>query len=129
MLGITKGSLIPMWLRLGRAKGSVDLRLDAPGRKRRQPRLRPAGLDLVAELKAPFPEIWFGRRDYGVFNAFVNHCVSLSAIWRQGHFFLPVFNPGHYGYSGDSRRPQMRGCHELGAGLCKQMQSPGPWFA
>src|SRR5882762_11626153 len=59
--------------RFGRTEGGIDFGLNAPGRQRRQPRLRSAGLDLVAKLEPPFPDVRFGGRHDGVSDVLVNH--------------------------------------------------------
>src|SRR5581483_472589 len=68
----------PIWLwwgRFGGAKGGIDLGLNAARRQCRQPGLGPAGLDLVADLVTPLPNVGLGGRHHGVFNALVNHSV------------------------------------------------------
>src|SRR6185312_5520260 len=59
--------------RLGSAQCSIDLRLNAPSRQGRQPRLCSAGLELVTEPKLPLPDVRLGRCDDRVFDALVNH--------------------------------------------------------
>ena len=54
-------------------KGRVDLRLDASRRQSREPRLRSARFDLVAELVAPFPDVWFCRRHDCKLNTAMDH--------------------------------------------------------
>src|SRR6185437_6063308 len=49
--------------RLGSAQCSIDLRLNAPSRQGRQPRLCSAGLELVTEPKLPLPDVRLGRCD------------------------------------------------------------------
>jgi hypothetical protein len=69
-------SLLPLrGRRFGVPQGGVDLRLDAAGGQRCQPRLRSAGFELVAETELPFPDIRFGRSEHRVFDALVIHSV------------------------------------------------------
>jgi hypothetical protein len=86
--------------RTGSAQCCIDFRLNTPSRKRGQPRLRSAGLDLIAKLKPPFPDIGLGGRHDSVFQAFVDHGIPLfeqgtiallefrqSALVRNAHVF------------------------------------------
>jgi hypothetical protein len=59
--------------RLHGTKCSVDLRLDATRRQRREPRLRSAGLNLIAEFVTPFPDVWFCRRHDRKLNTSMDH--------------------------------------------------------
>jgi hypothetical protein len=71
-LGWRSGGLV-VGCQFGRAEGGINLRLNAPSGERRQPGLRSAGFDLVADLEPPFPDIRFGGRHDRVFYAFVDH--------------------------------------------------------
>ena len=89
--------------RIGSTERGIDLRFDTAHGERRQTRLRLAGLDLVADLEPPFPDVWFGRRLNRVFYALVDHRMSLLPGKGQT-FFGSCSNPGDYG--------SLRGSHQ-----------------
>jgi hypothetical protein len=74
--------------RTGSAQRCIDFRLNTPSRKRGQPRLRSAGLDLIAKLKPPFPDIGFGGRHDSVFQSFIDHGIP---PFEQGRIALLEF--------------------------------------
>jgi hypothetical protein len=74
--------------RTGSAQCCIDFRLNTPSRKRGQPGLRSAGLDLIAKLKPPFPDIGFGGRHDSVFQSFIDHGIP---PFEQGRIALLDF--------------------------------------
>src|SRR5215468_6605050 len=83
---------------LAAAISSVDRgRALSPRCKRSQPRLRFSCLHLVANLEPPFPDIRFGSLDDGVFDAFVDHGMSLFPKAGEDNVFDSPGNSGNYG--------------------------------
>lgn len=107
--------------RLGRTEGRIDLRLHAPRCERSESGLGASGLDLIAKLVPPFPNVRFSSRHDGILNTSVDHGTPPCQHFHSKSMSnQSTINPGKYGTGTIASSAMVRGltppCRQCSAG-------------